>query len=506
MQWNAIAPASSLILLSVLAGCSSNPPEPEITDSAPPALPAIKSVTTQYDAKPFMLRGVVSANGSAIQPCNSTTSYGLQLSPDLQQRIAALNGTGSFYGELAGYLSPTVSAGNYPAQFVVTQFNQVSTEHKGCDAPVRGTLAFGNEPFWDIAIADNNLVANVVGRDPITYPLQNVRTDALAINYIAQDATLTLTPEWCNDTMADNLYGWQAAAIIGDQSLTGCAVVSNFDPSQPWQGQYQGTDAASGLTTTVTLNADHSATTTYRQRNSRSVVTEKGFWQAHSDNTVQVVMTQNAGRQLLAERLFSREGDRLIAREEYINKTRHDLGRSGLQLTAVNAAAPTTETAVAGTTQPTMGEFPARRDRDPQVEKVLRDYISSHRTDPTGTQYQWLTYDLNNDGSPELLAMMDWCGTGGCTLLIFDGRNYRFNSRITLARAPISVGYNQSEGWQNLLFPVSGGGAQAGDHLLQFNGISYPHNPSTAPRASGDEQTAAVLFSDGASPQQGHTL
>lgn len=127
-----------------------------------------------------------------------------------------------------------------------------------------------------------------------------------------------------------------------------------------------------------------------------------------------------------------------------------------------------------------------------------------HNSAPDKVRYNWLTYDLNGDGKEELLAQLNWCGSGGCTLLIFENHQdkWRFNSRITLVRTPIDVSSSSTNGWRDLLFTVSGGGAKTQQHLMQYSGVSYPLNPSTAPVEKDNKQSDAVLFSDGQSPFQ----
>ncbi|HCZ9591931.1 TPA: hypothetical protein O4H86_003421, partial [Vibrio cholerae] len=149
-------------------------------------------------------------------------------------------------------------------------------------------------------------------------------------------------------------------------------------------------------------------------------------------------------------------------------------------------------------------QIAGRADYEEDVDQAIRRYFNLHQTSPDNTQYRWLKYDLNGDEQPELLVQLDWCGTGGCTLLIFDQHNqlWRFNSRITLVQNPIRLGKQTHHGWQDLLFSVSGGGAKPTIHSLQYNGISYPTNPSVAPEANAEQISQVVLFADGLSPRQ----
>ena len=103
---------------------------------------------------------------------------------------------------------------------------------------------------------------------------------------------------------------------------------------------------------------------------------------------------------------------------------------------------------------------------------------------------------------------MNWCGTGGCTMLIFENHNdnWRFNSRITTIRSPITLANYQHNGWRDLIIPVSGGGAKASNRILEYTGVSYPNNASMAPdfkEENNKSLSSVVLFSDQTSPIHG---
>lgn len=123
---------------------------------------------------------------------------------------------------------------------------------------------------------------------------------------------------------------------------------------------------------------------------------------------------------------------------------------------------------------------------NPKVEAALQRYFELHRTTPKGERYQWWEYDLNGNGVAELLVYVNWCGSGGCTLLTFEqqGDHHRFVSRTTLVHSPVMISANSHNGWQDLLLQISGGGANPGIVALRYDGFSYPLNPSIQPRLS----------------------
>jgi putative lipoprotein len=254
----------------------------------------------------------------------------------------------------------------------------------------------------------------------------------------------------------------------------------------------------------MTLNPDHSANTTYSYQNGEADTVERGYWQQLNPNQVQVANTQLQNQPLNSERIYTRDGYQLTAKKEKVGDVIYEIADGGItlfktkQTLTESVSSPTTRTLKAGKVA-SSAEF------NPQVDKTLREYFRLHKTDPTGTRYRWLTYDLNGDGNEELLAQLDWCGSGGCTLLIFENyqQKWRFNSRITLVRTPINLGTQAHDGWQDLILFVSGGGAVPNQHVLKHNSISYPQNPSVAPTANYDESSQVQLFSDGLTPHQG---
>lgn len=105
-----------------------------------------------------------------------------------------------------------------------------------------------------------------------------------------------------------------------------------------------------------------------------------------------------------------------------------------------------------------------------EIEKNLIDSFS--RT------FVFFEYDLNEDGRKEIFVSHTgpyFCGTGGCniTLLSPDGKQI---TQFTVSRTPVIVLRQRSYGWNDLLLESAGK-----LHLLQFNGKTYPSNPSTAP-------------------------
>ena len=158
------------------------------------------------------------------------------------------------------------------------------------------------------------------------------------------------------------------------------------------------------------------------------------------------------------------------------------------------APAPSSEveaTDASTLTTPTPDPLATERQRalNGTVGLFLADNGNPQANDPFKSAF----IDLNQDGVLDALVLLgssNWCGSGGCTLLVFQGEGdgvlmdqelnneFRLVSKITLVQQPVIVSTNQTNGWRDLLLQMSGGGAPVGTVALQFDGEAYPSNPS----------------------------
>lgn len=96
-------------------------------------------------------------------------------------------------------------------------------------------------------------------------------------------------------------------------------------------------------------------------------------------------------------------------------------------------------------------------------------------------------FDLNGDGTPEAIVHVvgpQVCGTSGCDTHIFArrGKSYRLVSTVGLTRPLIIASSRRTHGWHNLIVLIAGGGIVRGYYAeLQFNGRTYPDNPTVKP-------------------------
>lgn len=112
---------------------------------------------------------------------------------------------------------------------------------------------------------------------------------------------------------------------------------------------------------------------------------------------------------------------------------------------------------------------------------AVRDWLLGEGASPG--EYRVLVghADLNDDGVAEMIALFrdpSYCGSGGCTLLVFgqSANTTRRIATITVADDPIHVSARKDHGWRALA--VRAGSRNA--RLLRFDGHSYPGNASLA--------------------------
>ncbi|MCG9598601.1 hypothetical protein L1D15_17970 [Vibrio sp. Isolate25] len=494
----------ALTILLALQACSGFQSDAEKLQAPQASLNNPSSIKPQT----FVMRGevVLGHEVRSIVPCGSQQQYWLDLPADrFQQGMKLVRSPyAPLYGEVIGHLEAPGKEGfaaDYAARFVVDKINLLTAENPHrCTQPTQPTKAFGNEPFWSVQFVGNALKFTVMGEEAQQFELTSTKLEADRRRYTFQQGELELNQRSCNDGMSDSLYGWRASLKVGEKTYRGCATLSNQDATQQWADTYQAqASQSSPFSVTLSMNSDHTASTTYHYPNGGADTVEKGFWQQLNRHQVQVVSTHLQGQKLKSERIYTKKNNQLNAAQEKVGDVIYDIADGGLTLFKANDVHLPPTTSESGNKIPSNAEF------NPQVDRALRDYFKSEKQDPTGTRYRWLTYDLNGDGQKELLAQLDWCGSGGCTLLIFNHVNqkWQFNSRITLVQTPLNLGTQEHHHWRDLVMFVSGGGAVPNQHTLQFDGNQYPLNPSMAPVANYDDISPVQLFSDGLTPHQG---
>lgn len=110
--------------------------------------------------------------------------------------------------------------------------------------------------------------------------------------------------------------------------------------------------------------------------------------------------------------------------------------------------------------------------------------------------------DLNGDGLDDAIVYVedpDWCGSGGCTVLVFERMNsadavemgtFRPAAEVALVQTPIYVSQRRTNQWRDLIVRDERGDVRA----IRFTGETYPHSPAEGERLRRRTSGATALF------------
>lgn len=150
---------------------------------------------------------------------------------------------------------------------------------------------------------------------------------------------------------------------------------------------------------------------------------------------------------------------------------------------------------------------PAQSPTDGRIEQLLESYLQAPVLDPgNDPRYERAFADLKDDGNPEAIIYLtdpSWCGSGGCTALIFAPHDSGFElvTKITVTRLPIRLLKTKTNGWHDLSVLVAGGGISAHDVKLRFNGKTYPSSPSKQPAVGPNDEVGGQVVLPGPANQ-----
>ena len=133
------------------------------------------------------------------------------------------------------------------------------------------------------------------------------------------------------------------------------------------------------------------------------------------------------------------------------------------------------------------------QDAPPSLIAAVKNYVEEkgEREQPT---FRHALTDLDGDGRADAIVLLlggAWCGSGGCNMVIFRGTKdgFTFVSGSTITNEPIRVSPEKVQGWRTLIVLSKA----KGDVLMRFNGTRYPLNPSTQPKATPTQVSAAQV-------------
>lgn len=335
---NKLLIASSILLLSA---CSQTGPQPTSKSSSSSPAEQTQSPAFEAHSQGVTLRGqlIIGHETRSFQPCGSNQQFWVVMEPKLTQQIEQLarEPYQPLYAELIGELAPASQTGfgaDFPAQLNVSQLNFVTAENPNrCEQPQREARAIGNEPNWIMSPTPSSVTYQRMGQEKQQFAVSSSTISEAKQVYRFDNGSLELLTQLCSDGMSDSLYGWYATAVIGSDRLKGCATMSNADSSLVWQGEYAAQSTKNlGFTISVNLNSDHTAVTRYDYADGSNSTRELGYWQALSDSEVEVVSTVHQGQRLVAKRVYTQQGEQLVATKETVNGTDYPLQDGGIVL------------------------------------------------------------------------------------------------------------------------------------------------------------------------------
>jgi len=118
------------------------------------------------------------------------------------------------------------------------------------------------------------------------------------------------------------------------------------------------------------------------------------------------------------------------------------------------------------------------------IKKFLKTTYPS--TSETSRNFVYNEIDLNDDGKNEYIVGLtggDWCGSGGCTMLVLTN-TFKLNTKMTVVEFPVYIGApattEVTKKYSNIYIQNRDGSVSK----MAWTGVKYPTNPSTAPKVN----------------------
>jgi len=357
--------------------------------------------------------------------------------------------------------------------------------------------AKGEDPYWRLNIDQNRLLFATQASNR-AYQIQHSKFNTTQTNHIntnneqGERLSLRIQPGHCYNLKMKEYWGFTANVDSVWGEFSGCG-----EPGWPidfhdFAGYYS--NITPSKITNLTLKSNYRVE--YQEKVGEETITKTGFWKSNSPDRVVVMLMQQGEQNIQEEFIFKRSGVTLSSTKLNKNNIITRLSESEGVFNKMNSK----EISSKNTTNRIEREFTVQHidpnsDIDKALQKALNKYFQIHRTDPKGTKFSSVNYDLNGDGLEEAIVLLDWCSKSGCEMLIFErqGSDYHFSSRISQVQVPVIVSSSQHYLWQSLLVEKNKQWS-----TLDFDGISYPpHVRDLAAVNKLDFATDIILFSQG---------
>ena len=144
--------------------------------------------------------------------------------------------------------------------------------------------------------------------------------------------------------------------------------------------------------------------------------------------------------------------------------------------------------------------------QDPPAQAQLLEAVRAYAgpfegsSEVVGLRTEWA--DLTGDGVLDAVVYLDspsWCGSGGCTVLVFETITgdeaiaelgaFRPAAEVSLMHGPVIVAETATGGWADLIVQGSDGAPV----VLLFDGETYPASPAEGV-AVATSPSGTVLF------------
>jgi len=151
---------------------------------------------------------------------------------------------------------------DYQEQLTILKLHHAAVESRGCAEDLQGFAfrAFGNKPFWHIAITAEGINFSEMGKPEIAFPTAIQSVTKNHWYYVTETAgppmyglAIDIREKTCRDTMSGAYFSYTARATLDNQTYTGCARQGLQRINQPKSHQKM------TMTVTALKNADYSS-------------------------------------------------------------------------------------------------------------------------------------------------------------------------------------------------------------------------------------------------------
>lgn len=149
--------------------------------------------------------------------------------------------------------------------------------------------------------------------------------------------------------------------------------------------------------------------------------------------------------------------------------------------------------------------------RNLKLEEAIKKEFDLNQ-DVGDVRYYYNKVDLNEDGIPEVFVYLVgpfFCGTGGCSGVIFKQENgeYKVLSRFSLVNNPVIISNTKTNNYRDIIMYVSGGGIKSYFARVKYDGKTYPINPSIEPEVeAGTKVDGVAIIADDIAKNPGIVL